>query len=58
MLPLGEVIPAGAFVRIDEKEPIRLAYTTCDIGGCYAEAPSSPPWSIKSRLARTSSISA
>jgi invasion protein IalB len=42
MLPLGEVIPAGAFVRVDEKEPIRLAYTTCDIGGCYAEAPVEP----------------
>ena len=38
MLPLGAALPAGALVRVDEKEPIKLAYTHCDQAGCYAEA--------------------
>src|SRR5215469_6230803 len=38
MLPLGSALPAGALVKIDDKEPIKLAYTTCDQAGCYAEA--------------------
>jgi invasion protein IalB len=42
MLPLGAALPAGALVRIDEKEPIKLAYTTCDQAGCYAEASVEP----------------
>jgi invasion protein IalB len=42
MLPLGSHLPAGALVKIDDKEPIKLAYTTCDQAGCYAEAPIEP----------------
>jgi invasion protein IalB len=38
MLPLGSALPPGALVKIDEKEPIKLQYTTCDQAGCYAEA--------------------
>jgi invasion protein IalB len=37
MLPLQSAIPPGALVKLDEMEPIRLAYTTCDRAGCYAE---------------------
>ncbi len=39
MLPLNSLLPPGALVKIDEKDPIKLAYTTCDQAGCYAEAP-------------------
>jgi invasion protein IalB len=42
MLPLGSHLPAGALVKIDDKEPIKLAYTTCDNAGCYAEAAIEP----------------
>jgi invasion protein IalB len=42
MLPLGSALPPGALVRIDDKEPIKLAYTTCDQAGCYAEAAIEP----------------
>jgi invasion protein IalB len=38
MLPLGSALPPGALVKVDDKEPIKLAYTTCDQAGCYAEA--------------------
>jgi invasion protein IalB len=38
MLPLQSAIPPGALVKLDEKDPLRLPYTTCDRGGCYAEA--------------------
>ncbi len=38
MLPLQSALPPGALVKIDDKEPIKLAYTTCDQAGCYAEA--------------------
>ncbi len=38
MLPLGSALPPGALVKIDDKEPIKLQYTTCDQAGCYAEA--------------------
>lgn len=38
MLPLGSALPPGALVKIDDKEPIKLVYTTCDQAGCYAEA--------------------
>jgi invasion protein IalB len=38
MLPLGSLLPPGALVKVDDKEPIKLAYTTCDQAGCYAEA--------------------
>src|SRR5262249_42515150 len=37
MLPLQSAIPPGALVKLDEMEPVRLPYTTCDRGGCYAE---------------------
>ena len=42
MLPLGSLLPAGAFVKVDDKEPIRLAYNTCDQAGCYADAEVEP----------------
>jgi invasion protein IalB len=42
MLPLGSALPPGALVKIDDKEPIKLAYTTCDQAGCYAEAQIEP----------------
>src|SRR5262249_36508757 len=38
MLPLQSAIPPGAIVKLDDMEPVRLPYTTCDRGGCYAEA--------------------
>ncbi len=38
MLPLGSALPPGALVKVDDKEPIKLVYTTCDQAGCYAEA--------------------
>ncbi|MFT4078656.1 invasion associated locus B family protein [Rhodomicrobium lacus] len=38
MLPLGSALPPGALVKVDDKEPVKLAYTTCDQAGCYAEA--------------------
>ncbi len=38
MLPLGSSLPLGALVKIDDKEPIKLAYQACDQAGCYAEA--------------------
>jgi invasion protein IalB len=37
MLPLQSALPPGALVKLDDKEPVRLVYTTCDQGGCYAE---------------------
>jgi invasion protein IalB len=42
MLPLGSALPPGALVKVDDKEPIKLAYTTCDQAGCYAEAQIEP----------------
>jgi invasion protein IalB len=42
MLPLGSALPPGALVKIDDKEPVKLAYTTCDQAGCYAEAAIEP----------------
>ena len=38
MLPLGSALPPGALIKVDDKEPIKLQYTTCDQAGCYAEA--------------------
>ncbi len=42
MLPLGSALPPGALVKVDDKEPVKLAYTTCDQAGCYAEASIEP----------------
>ncbi len=42
MLPLGEILPLGALVKIDDKEPIKLTYQSCDQAGCYAEAAVEP----------------
>ncbi len=42
MLPLGSALPPGALVKVDDKEPVKLAYTTCDQAGCYAEASIDP----------------
>jgi invasion protein IalB len=38
MLPLGSVLPAGALIKVDEGEPIKLAYTHCHMEGCVAES--------------------
>ena len=38
LLPLGSALPPGALVKIDEGEPVKLAYKSCDAGGCYARA--------------------
>jgi invasion protein IalB len=40
--PVNTYLPAGALVKIDDKEPLKLAYQTCDQAGCYAEAPVEP----------------
>jgi invasion protein IalB len=37
MLPLEFALPQGALITLDTKELVRLAYTTCDHQGCYAE---------------------
>jgi invasion protein IalB len=37
MLPLQSALPPGALVKLDDKDPLRLPYTACDQGGCYAE---------------------
>jgi invasion protein IalB len=42
MLPLGSALPPGALVKVDDKEPVKLVYTTCDQAGCYAEAQIEP----------------
>lgn len=42
VLPLNSLLPVGALVRVDDKEPIKLTYTKCDHGGCYAEAQIEP----------------
>lgn len=42
MLPLGSVLPAGALVKVDEAEPIKLTYTHCHMEGCVAEATVEP----------------
>ncbi len=42
MLPLGSALLPGALVKVDDKEPVKLAYTTCDRAGCYAEASIDP----------------
>jgi invasion protein IalB len=42
MLPLGSVLPAGALVKVDEAEPIKLVYTHCHMEGCVAEATVEP----------------
>ena len=39
ILPLGSSLPAGAPVKIDDREPIRLSYKNWRFSaGCYAEA--------------------
>jgi len=38
MLPGQVALKPGALVKIDDKEPVKLAYTNCDQAGCYAEA--------------------
>src|SRR5262249_744422 len=34
--------PLAPLVRVDDKEPVKLAYTTCDQAGCYVEADIEP----------------
>lgn len=38
MVPLGMALPPGAQVKVDENEPIKLAFTLCHASGCTAEA--------------------
>jgi invasion protein IalB len=38
ILPLGTSLTEGATAVIDRGEPIKLAFSTCDAAGCYAEA--------------------
>jgi invasion protein IalB len=38
LLPLNSALAPGALVKIDEREPVKLAYKRCDAGGCYAYA--------------------
>ncbi|MDX2263865.1 MAG: invasion associated locus B family protein [Hyphomicrobiales bacterium] len=38
MVPLGMALPPGAQVKVDDKEPIKLAFTLCHQSGCTAEA--------------------
>jgi invasion protein IalB len=38
MLPLGTSLSEGATVTIDQGEPIKLTFTTCDASQCYAHA--------------------
>jgi invasion protein IalB len=38
LLPMGSALPPGALVKIDDREPVKLAYKSCDAGGCYARA--------------------
>jgi invasion protein IalB len=42
LLPLESALPPGALVKVDDKEPVKLVYTTCDQGGCYAEGVIAP----------------
>jgi invasion protein IalB len=42
VLPLTSLLPFGVLVKIDENQPIKLTYTTCNHDGCYAEAPIEP----------------
>ncbi len=43
MVPLGMALPPGIQVRIDDdKEPIKLRYTLCHVGGCTAETDATP----------------
>jgi invasion protein IalB len=41
MVPLGMALPPGAQVKIDENEPIKLAFTLCHAAGCTAETEAS-----------------
>lgn len=42
MLPLGSVLPAGALIKVDDAEPVKLTYTHCHMEGCVAEATVEP----------------
>ncbi|MGA7327816.1 MAG: invasion associated locus B family protein [Rhodomicrobium sp.] len=42
MLPLQSALRAGALVKLDDKESIKLVYTVCDRAGCYAESAIEP----------------
>ena len=42
MLPLQSALRAGALVKLDDKESIKLVYTICDRAGCYAESAIEP----------------
>jgi invasion protein IalB len=38
MLPPGRALRSGALVRIDDHDPVKVLYATCDKAGCYADA--------------------
>jgi invasion protein IalB len=37
MLPLNALLPPGAAARVDDKQPVKLTYSTCDQAGCHAD---------------------
>jgi len=37
-VPLGMVLAAPIFAKVDDNEPIRLQYTVCHVGGCQARS--------------------
>lgn len=39
MVPLGRLLQQGLIMKVDEKEPIKLAYNYCTALGCVAEIP-------------------
>ena len=42
VFPVGVYLPAGALAKIDDKDPIKLPYLTCDRTACLAEATIEP----------------
>lgn len=42
MVPLGAFLQGGVHIKVDENEPVKLAFTLCHIGGCTAEAEATP----------------
>jgi invasion protein IalB len=41
MVPLGMALPPGVQVKVDDKEPVKLAFTLCHAAGCTAEGEAS-----------------
>jgi invasion protein IalB len=41
--PLGVYLPNGLKLRVDDAEPLTLAYGNCDTNGCYVRTASASP---------------